>query len=78
MVALNVQCSMFNGESPLQLPAWWDSSNVKRERAVGDGYGIEGMGWISCTFSRHAKAETSFALVIWLNENVPIEEFSLA
>ena len=22
------------------------------------------------TFSRHAKAETSFALVIWLNENV--------
>ena len=30
------------------------------------------------TFSRHAKAETSFALVIWLNENVPIVEFSLA
>ena len=25
-----------------------------------------------------AKAETSFALVIWLNENVPIVEFSLA
>ena len=29
-------------------PVWRDSSNlqqlVKRERAVGDGYGIEGMG----------------------------------
>ena len=24
-------------------PVWRDSSNVKRERAVGDGYGIEGM-----------------------------------
>ena len=23
MVALNVQCSMFNGESALQLSAWW-------------------------------------------------------
>ena len=22
-------------------PVWRDSSNVKRERAVGDGYGIE-------------------------------------
>ena len=28
-------------------PVWRDSSNVKRERAVRDGYGIEGMGWIS-------------------------------
>ena len=28
-------------------PVWRDSSNVKRERAVGDGYGIEGMSWIS-------------------------------
>ena len=25
-------------------PVWRDSSNVKRERAVGNGYGIEGMG----------------------------------
>ena len=25
-------------------PVWRDSSNVKRERAVGDGYGIERMG----------------------------------
>ena len=25
-------------------PVWRDSSNVKRERAVRDGYGIEGMG----------------------------------
>ena len=24
-------------------PVWRDSSNVKRERAVGDGYGIERM-----------------------------------
>ena len=24
-------------------PVWRDSSNVKRERAVRDGYGIEGM-----------------------------------
>ena len=24
-------------------PVWRDSSNVKRERAVWDGYGIEGM-----------------------------------
>ena len=24
-------------------PVWRDSSNVKRERTVGDGYGIEGM-----------------------------------
>ena len=24
----------------------------------------------SCSFSRHAKAQTSSALVIWLNENV--------
>ena len=25
-------------------PVWRDSSNVKRERAARDGYGIEGMG----------------------------------
>ena len=25
-------------------PVWRDSSNVERERAVRDGYGIEGMG----------------------------------
>ena len=25
-------------------PVWRDSSNVKRERAVGDGYGIETVG----------------------------------
>ena len=24
----------------------------------------------SCTFSRHTKAQTSLALVVWLNENV--------
>ena len=32
----------------------------------------------SCTFSRHAKAETSFALVIWLNENVPNNTATMA
>ena len=25
---------------------------------------------VTCSFSRHAKAQTSLALVIWLNENV--------
>ena len=40
MVALNVQCSMFNGESSLQLPA---SRTAALERAVGEGYGIERM-----------------------------------
>jgi len=32
----------------------------------------------SCTFSRHAKAQTSLALVIWLNENVHIHAPFLA
>jgi hypothetical protein len=52
------------------------TSNV----SVPFGMGTAKNEWVGFhpTFSRHAKAETSFALVIWLNENVPIVEFSLA
>ena len=32
----------------------------------------------SCTFSRHGKAQTSLALLIWLNENVHIHAPFLA
>ena len=42
MVALNVQCSMFNGESSLQLPAWWIVVTTARARlgVVIVGHGV--------------------------------------
>ena len=35
-----------------------------------NGVLLEKLSSYSCTFSRHGRAETSFTLLIWLNENV--------
>ena len=53
-------------------PVWRDSSNVKRERAVGDGYGIERMGsdrgillGVVLYFSHFLSVLMGFLLVRW-------------
>ncbi len=35
-----------------------------------NGVLLEKLSSYSCTFSRHGRAETSFTLLIWLDENV--------